>query len=52
MGECPVGRGLSANLAIVMTEYWCSSVSCACDFLLKSLNDGGWIIRSLHCMSN
>ena len=35
-GECPVGRGLSA---VVMTECGCSSVSCACGFLLKSLND-------------
>ena len=38
-GECPVGRGLSADLAVVMTEYGCSSVSCACDFLLNNLND-------------
>ena len=27
-GECPVGRGLSVDLAVVMTEYGCSSVSC------------------------
>ena len=38
-GECPLGRGLSADLSVVMTEYGCSSVSCACDFLLKRLND-------------
>ena len=37
--ECPVGRGLSADLAVVMTEYGFSSVSCVCCFLLKSLND-------------
>ena len=37
--ECPVGRGLSVDLAFVMTEYGCSSVSCVCGFLLKSLND-------------
>ena len=37
-GEYPVGRCLSADLAVVMTEYVCSSVSCVCDFLLKSLN--------------
>ena len=30
--ECPVGRGLSADLAVVMTEYGCSSVPYACDF--------------------
>ena len=39
VGECPVGRGLSAELAVVLTEYGCSSVSCARDFLLKSLKD-------------
>ena len=38
-GECPVGRGLSADLVVVMTEYGCSSVFCICGFLLKSLND-------------
>ena len=38
-GECPVGRGLSVDLAVVMTEYGCSSVFCVCGFLLKSLND-------------
>ena len=38
-GECPVGRDLSVDLAVVMTEYGCSSVSCVCGFLLKSLND-------------
>ena len=38
-GECPVGRALSENLAVVITEYGCSSISCACEFLLKSLND-------------
>ena len=38
-GECPVGRGLSVDLAVVMIEYGCSSVSCICGFLLKSLND-------------
>ena len=37
--ECPVGRGLSVDLAVVMTEYGCSSVSYVCGFLLKSLND-------------
>ena len=37
--ECTVGRGQSADLAEVMTEYGYSSVSCACGFLLKSLND-------------
>ena len=37
--KCPVGRGLSADLAVVMTEYGCSSVCCVCGFLLKSLND-------------
>ena len=38
-GKCPVGRGFSADLAVVMTEFGCSSVSRDCDFLLKSLND-------------
>ena len=38
-GEFLVGRGLSLDLAVVMTEYGCSSVSCVCGFLLKSLND-------------
>ena len=38
-GECPVGRGLSVDLAVVMTDYECSSVFCVCGFLLKSLND-------------
>ena len=38
-GECPVGRGLSVDLAVAMTEYGCSSVSCVCDFFVKSLND-------------
>ena len=38
-GECPVGRGLSADFAVVMTEYGCSSVSCFCGFLLNRLND-------------
>ena len=37
--ECPVERGLSADLAVVMTEYRCFSVSCVCGFLLKSLID-------------
>ena len=38
-GGCPVGRSLSADLAVVMIEYGCSSISCVCGFLLKSLND-------------
>ena len=38
-GEYPVGRGRSVDLAVVMTEWGCSSVSGACDFLLKSLKD-------------
>ena len=38
-GECPVGRGLSFDLPVVMTEYGYSSVSCVCGFLLTSLND-------------
>ena len=38
-GKCPVGRALSVDSAVVMTEYGCSSVSCVCGFLLKSLND-------------
>ena len=38
-GECLVVRVLSEDLAVVLTEYGCSSVSCAYDFLLKSLSD-------------
>ena len=38
-GECPVGRGVAADLAVVMTEYECSSVSCVCSCLLKNLSD-------------
>ena len=38
-GEYPVRRGLSADLAVVVTEYLCSSFSCVCGFLLKTLND-------------
>ena len=38
-GDCQVGRGLSVDLSVVMTEYGCFSVSCVCSFLLKSLND-------------
>ena len=38
-GEYPAGRCLPEELAVVMTEYACSSVSCVCAFLLKSLND-------------
>ena len=37
--ECPVGRSLSVDLVVVMTEYGCFSVSCVCGFLIKSLND-------------
>ena len=45
-GKCPVGRGLAADLAVVMTEYGCSSVSRVCGFLLKGLNDDflWWIV--------
>ena len=50
-GECPVGRGLSADLAVVMTEYRCTSVSCARDFLLKNLNDED-AIRGRNCDDN
>ena len=39
VGEFPVGRGLNVDLVVVMTEYGCSSVSCVCGFLLKSLKD-------------
>ena len=38
-GKGPVERSLSVDLAVVMTDYGCSSVSCACGFLLNSLND-------------
>ena len=41
------GRGLSAYLAVVMTEYGCSSVSCAYAFLLRSLNDD---ILGIDCL--
>ena len=51
-GECPVGRGLSVDLAVVMTEYEGSSVSCVCGFLLKSLYDDflavDCLVASLH----
>ena len=35
-GECSVARGLSAALAMLMTEYGCSSVSCVCGFFIES----------------
>ena len=38
-GECPIGRGLSAVLIVVMTEYGCFSVCCVWGFLIKSLKD-------------
>ena len=31
-GECSVGRGISADLAVVVSGYGFSSVSCVCDF--------------------
>ena len=50
-GGVPVGRGLFADLAVVMTDYGCASVSCAFGFLLKRFNDDytglGCLIRSL-----
>ena len=33
--ECPVGRGLSIDLAVEMAEYGCSSASCVCGFFIK-----------------
>ena len=38
LGEYPVGWGLSADLAIIRTEYGSSLVSSACDYFLKILS--------------
>ena len=38
-GEFPVGHGLFADFAVVMTDYGCLSVYCVCGFLVKSFND-------------
>ena len=52
-GKWQVGRGLFADLAVVMTEYGCSLFSCACGFSLKSLNyDLLRIVCWRHCVSN
>ena len=47
VGECPVGRGLYVDLAVVITGYGCSSVICVCSFLIKSLNDEFLVVYCL-----